>query len=153
MPVALLCCLVHQAHRGGPLAGVFLCRSACQALKRGMLGGSYSVVQRVRRLMCQPVYCSAADASMWGEGGYGDGSTPYHDSAVLPCFHGCLAFLHRHFPPRSPPSHPLDLSLRSQQQPSPWECSTILKLQLPVSVPSRRLASLSGVCMTAARTV
>ena len=32
---------------------------------------------------------------------------PTCDSAVLPCFCGCLAFLHRHFPPRSPSSHPL----------------------------------------------
>ena len=59
-----------------------------------------------------------------------------HDSAVSPCFHGCLAFLHQHFPPRSPPSHPFNLSLRSQQQPSPWDCSTIPKLQLPVTAPS-----------------
>ena len=36
---------------------------------------------------------------------------PPHDPAVSPCFHGCPAFLHRHFPPQSPPSHPLDLSL------------------------------------------
>ena len=32
---------------------------------------------------------------------------PKRDSAVSPCFHGCLAFLHQHFPPQSPPSHPL----------------------------------------------
>ena len=75
------------------------------------------------------------------------------DSAVLPCFHGCPVFLHRHFPPQSPPSHPLDLSLCSQQQLSPWDCSTIPELQLPASAPSRGPASLSGVCMTAARTV
>ena len=56
---------------------------------------------------------------------------PTCDSAVSPCFHGYLAFLHRHFPPQSPPSHPLSLSLRSQQQPSPWDCSTIPNLQLP----------------------
>ena len=31
---------------------------------------------------------------------------------------------------QSPPSHPLDLSLHSQQQPSPWDCPTIPKLQL-----------------------
>ena len=55
---------------------------------------------------------------------------PTCDSAVSPCFHGCLAFLHRHFPPQSPPSHPLDLSLCSQQQSSPWDCSTIPKLHL-----------------------
>ena len=75
------------------------------------------------------------------------------DSAVSPCFHGCLAFLHRHFPPQSPPSHPLHPSLHSQQQPLPWDCSTIPKLQLPTVAPSRGSASLSGVCMAAARTV
>ena len=49
-----------------------------------------------------------------------------HDSAVSPCFHGCLAFLHRHFPPQSLPSQPLNLSLCIQQQPSPWDCSQSL---------------------------
>ena len=58
-----------------------------------------------------------------------------HDSAVLPCFHGCLAFLHQHFPPWSPPSHPFNLSLRSQQQPSPWDCFTIPKLPAPNRCP------------------
>jgi len=76
-----------------------------------------------------------------------------HDSAVSPCFHGCLAFLHRHFPPRSLLSHPLDQSLHSQQQPSPWDCSTIPKLQLPAPAPSRRPAFLSGECMAVAKTV
>ena len=71
---------------------------------------------------------------------------PTRDSAVSPCFHGCLAFLHRHFPPQSPPSHPLDLSLHSQQQPSPRDCFTIPKLQLPATASS-------GVCMAVARTV
>ena len=32
---------------------------------------------------------------------------PMRDSAVSPYFHGCLAFLHRHFPPQSTPSHPV----------------------------------------------
>ena len=52
------------------------------------------------------------------------------DLAISPCFHGCLAFLNRHFPPQSPPSHPLHKSLCSEQQPSPWDCSTTPKLQL-----------------------
>ena len=30
-----------------------------------------------------------------------------HDSAVSPCFHGCPAILHRHFPPQSSPHIPL----------------------------------------------
>ena len=59
---------------------------------------------------------------------------PTHDSAVSPCFHGCLAFLHRHFPPQSPPSHPLDWSLHNQQQSLLWDCPTIPKLQLPPAV-------------------
>ena len=54
------------------------------------------------------------------------------DSAVLPCFHGCPAFLHRNFPPQSPPSPPLNISLHSQQQPSAWDKSTISKLCIPV---------------------
>ena len=80
------------------------------------------------------------------------GPLPTHDSAVSPCFHGCPAFLHRYFPPRSPPSHPLDLSL-SQHQPSLWDCSTVAKLQLSATASSRGPASLSRVCMAAARTV
>ena len=76
-----------------------------------------------------------------------------HDSAVSPCFHGCLGFLHRYFPPQSPPSHPLNLSLPSQQQPSPWDCSTVPKLQVPAAAPSRGPATLSGVCTAAARAV
>ena len=78
---------------------------------------------------------------------------PARDSAVSPCFHGCLAFLHRHFPPQSPPSHPLNPSLHHQQQPLPWDCSTILKLQLPAAAPSWRPTFLPDICMAAARTV
>ena len=38
--------------------------------------------------MGQPLCCSAAIADVSGERGYGDGSTPTHDSAVSLCFHG-----------------------------------------------------------------
>ena len=92
---------------------------------------SYSVVQRVRRLRGQPLHCSADDAGVCGERGYGAGSNPTCDSAVSPCFHGCPAFLHRHFPSQSPPSPPLDPSVHSQQQPSPWDCSSFQPLRLP----------------------
>ena len=80
MTGVLLCCSVHQAHRGAPLAGVLLCSSTHQALKGAPWVGSYSVVQCVRCLMGQPLYCSAADTGKWGQRGYGDGSTP----SVLP---------------------------------------------------------------------
>ena len=63
---------------------------------------------------------------------------PTCDSAVSPCFHGCLAFLHQHFLSQSPHPHPIPLiSLCSQQQPSHWYWSTITKLQLPATAPSR----------------
>ena len=100
-----------------------------------------------------PLYCSSADGGVWGERNYGDGSISYSDWAVSPCFHGCLAFLHRHFPQWSPPSHPLAPSLHSPQQPSPWDCSTTPKLQLLAAVPSRGPVSLSRICMAAERTV
>ena len=144
MPGVLLYCLAHQAHKG-TLGEVLLCRLARQALKGASWMGSYSVVRCIRCLMGQPLYCLAANAGVLGERGYGDGSIPKRDSAVSPRFHGCLAFLHRHFPPQSPPSHPLDKSLHSQQQPSLWDCSTIPKLQLPAAAPSRGSASPSWV--------
>ena len=68
------------------------------------------------------------------------------DSALSLCFHGFLAFLHRHFPPQSLPSRPCYLSLCIQQQPPPRDCSTIPKLQQPAMAPSR-------VCMSTARTL
>ena len=152
MPGVLLCCLVRQAHRGAPLTGVLLCRSAHQALKGAPWVGSYSVVQCVRRLMGQlsvvqlpMLACGEREAMVMAP-------LSTHDSAVSPCFHCCLAFLHRHFPPQSPPSPPLNLSLHSQQQPSPCDLSILPKLQLPAAAPSRGPSSLSGVCTAAART-
>jgi len=102
--------------------------------------------------MGQLLYCSTANAGMWREAMV-MALHSVSDSAVLPCSHGCPAFLCRHFPPRSPPSYPLDPSLHSQQQLSNWVCSTIPKLQLPAAAPSRVPASLPRVCMAVARTV
>ena len=74
LPGVLLCRSKHQAHRGAPLAGVLLCRWAHQALKGAAWWGP-TLVQCVRLLMGQPLYCSAANAGVWDERGYGDGST------------------------------------------------------------------------------
>ena len=60
-----------------PPAGVLLYRSVHQAFKGACWVGSFSVVLCVRCLMGQPLCCSAANAGVWGERGYGDGSTPY----------------------------------------------------------------------------
>jgi len=40
--------------------------------------------------MGQPLYCSAADASVWGERGYGDGSTLYGEGNGTPLQYFCL---------------------------------------------------------------
>ena len=130
------------------MPGILLCCLVCQALKGAPWVGSYSVIQCIRHLMGQPLLfscgcwlCGEREAMVMAP-------PPVSDSAVPPYFHGCLTFLHRHFPPQSPPSHPLDPSLCSQQQPLPWDCSTIPKLQLPAAVPSRRPApqSLNSSC-------
>ena len=76
MPGVLLCCLAHQSLKGAPWAG------------------SHSVVQCLRHLMGEFLYCSAANAGMCGEReAMVLGPPPTHDSAVSPCFHGCPAFL------------------------------------------------------------
>ena len=136
MPGVLLCCLVHQAHKESPWVG------------------SYSVVGHISHLKEQPGWSCSVVQCVWHEReAVLMAPPPTGDSAVLPRFHHCLAILHWHFPPQSPPPHPLDLSLCSQQQPSPWDCSTIPKLRLPSTAPSRGPASLSRVCMAVARTV
>ena len=140
----------HQARTGAPWLGVP--PVDWSGTHRGTWLGSYSAVQWVRHLMGQPLYCSALMLAL-GREAMVRSPPPMRDSAASPCFHGCLAFLHRHFPLRSPPLHPLNPSLRSQQQLSPWDCSTIPKLPLPAAVPSRGPAFLSRVCMAAARTV
>ena len=75
---------------------VLLCRSACQSLKGAPWMGSCSVVQCLRCLMGQPLYCSAADAGLWGERSYGEGSSYYawlSSIALLPWLPG--------FPPQA----------------------------------------------------
>ena len=100
--------------------------------------------------MGQPLSCSAADAGLWREAMVM--APPLRrDSAVWPCFLGCPDFLYRHFPPQSPSSHPFNPSLHSQQQPLPWGCSKIPKLQLLATVPFGGPASLSGACMATAK--
>ena len=132
MPGVLLCCLAHQAHRGVPLAGVLLWSSVHQAFD-GPASLLFSCrcwhVGREAMVMAPPSTCG---------------------SAVSSCFHSCPAFLHKHFPPQSPSSPPLNLCLCSQQQPLPQDHST---LPNPAASLSRGPSSLSRVCMAAARTV
>ena len=66
-----------QALRRVPLPGVLPCCSGHQSLQGAPWVGSYSVVQSIKCFMCQPLCCSGANAGMWRERGYGDGSTSY----------------------------------------------------------------------------
>ena len=116
------------------MGGVLLCSSVCQAF-----GGPAS-------LMFSCWYFRVERERLWWW---------LHLLRVthLYDFHGCLALFHWHFQPRSSPLHPLYPSLHSQQQPSPWDCSTIPKLQFPVTAASGRPLFLPRVWMTVARTV
>ena len=143
----------HQAHKGTPLAGVLLCRLVHQSVKGAPWVGSYSVIQCVRSLMAQPIYCSAANAGIWGERGCGDGSTPctWLSSIALPL--RLLGFPPQAFPTTiSSLTSPQSVSLQSTAALTPGLLHNP-KLQLPTVVPSRGPASLSGVCMAAARTI
>ena len=128
-------------HIDGPPTGVLFCGSAHQALKGAGWVGPYTVVH------VSGVWWASVSVVQLPVLAYAERevmvmapATP-RDSAVSPCFQGCLAFLH------SISHHSLlPSSLHSQQQPLPWDCSAIPKLQLQATVPSR-------VCMAAARTV
>ena len=83
----------HIRHIEGPLwLGSYSVALHIRHLKGHPGCGAYSVVQCVSHLMGQPLYCSAANAGVWGERGYGDGSTHYawlSSIALLPwlpCF-------------------------------------------------------------------
>ena len=80
--------------------------------------GSYSVVQGVRCLMGQPLYCSAAHAGVWAERGYGDCSTPYMWLSSIPL----LPWLPGFPPPAFPTTIP---SLTSPLSISPQSPTTI----------------------------
>ena len=105
-----------------------------------------------QHLIGQPLYCSTANAGLWGERQwwwlhacvaqqYGLASTAARPSSTGISPHNLL------------PHIPSDLSLHNQQQPLPWDHSTIPKLHLPAAAPSRVPAFLSRRCMAAARTV
>ena len=97
-----------------------------------------TLVWCIRHLMDDPAWCPAlhfsvfsiwrvsliivvtTDASMREREAMVIAPPPTCDSVLLPCFHGCLAFLHRHTLRQCPPSNPLSPSLPRKQQPSPW---------------------------------
>ena len=91
-----------------------------QALKGAPWLGSYSAAPCTRWLKGQFLYLFSCPLLVCGDRGYMMAPPTTHDSAVLSCLHGCLVFLHKHFPLQSPVSCPLGLSPHSLQQTSPW---------------------------------
>ena len=93
-----------------------------------------------------------ADASMWGERGYGDCSTHIHVTqwyrlAYVAAWLSSTGVSYHSLFPHTPSPY-----LLSKQQPSPSNCSRIPKLQLLDTVPFRGHMSFSGVCTAVART-
>ena len=91
--LVLLCCLEQQALKGTPLARGLLYCSAHQALKGPPSLGFFSIGQLLA------LVCGVREATVMAP-------PPVCDSAVLPCLHGCPAFLQRHSLLRSLPSMP-----------------------------------------------
>ena len=130
MSGVLLCCSVHQVHRGVPLAGVLLCSSVqwvfdepasllfscqCWCVRRERLWRwlhPLRMTQQYRLASVVPWLSSTGNS--------------HHDLLL-------------HIPS-------ICLSAVNSSLQSPWDCSTIPKLQLPASAPSRRPMSLSGMC-------
>ena len=103
--------------------------------------------------MGQLICCSAANAGVWGERGYDDGFTPNAWLSSISLLSWLPGFPQLTFPTTISSLTSLNPSLHSQQQPLPWDCSTIPKHQLQAVASSREQAFLSRVCMAAARTV
>ena len=136
-----------------PLVGVPLCRLACQALKGALWAGSCSVVS-ASGVWWASLYCSAADdAGLWGERGYGWfhllGMTQQYCLASMAAQLSFTGISHHSLLPHIP----LILLSAVSLQPSPWDCSTVPKLQFLAAAPSWGPASASRVCIAAARTV
>ena len=71
--------------------------------------------------------------------------------AVVPCLHGCPAFLQRHSPWQSPPSHPLRPETISPESTAVFALGLLSNapFQLLATIHSGELASLSRVCKAA----
>ena len=116
--------------RGLPWLGFYSVDPQVRHLKGHPGWGSYSVVHCGRHLMGQPLYCSAADAGLWGERGYGDASplqvTQQYCLASMAAQLSSIGISHHNLLPHIPlirPSainsspRPAEQSLNSSSQP------------------------------------
>jgi len=140
LPGVLLCCSEHQAYRGAPLVGVLLCRSMHQSLKGAPCVGSYSIVQCVRHLMGQPLYCCCWCWCM-GRQRYGDCSTPYawlSNITLLPWLPG--------FPPQAFPTTISFLTSPRSVSPQSTGALALGLLHYPYT-PAPSCCAFSGTCV------
>jgi len=120
---------------GRPLAGVLLCSSVYQAFD-----GPVSLLSSCQ---CWPV----REERLWWWL-HSLCMTQQYCLASLAAWLSSTGISHHDLLPHIPSTR-----LCSQQQPLPWDCSSVPRLQLPATAPSRGSTSLSGVCMAASRTV
>ena len=144
-----------QTLRGLPCLGLPLL--FCMSGREGAPWlGSYSVVQCIRYLMGQPIV-QFLMLACWERKAMVMAPSPTCDSAVSPCFHGCLAFPINISSLTSPQSASLQstaaLTLGLLHNPTNSSLAGVAKLQLLATVFSREPVFLSGVCMAMARTV
>ena len=125
-------------HSKAPLNGVFIARCI-----RHLKGHPFWGLSLLVSYWCQSVVKEATVTS----------PPPACDSAVPPCFHGCLVFLQRYFLSWSPPSHSLRPFPHSQQEISPWNYSPILMQQISAALNSGKPTSLSKVLKALSRIV
>ena len=90
--------------------------------------------------MGQPLYCSAASAGMWGERGYGDGSTSYTCLSSIPL----LPWLPS-FPPQAFPIKISSLTSPRSVLPQSTAAITLELLHNP-SAPASSCCALQGTC-------
>ena len=137
-PFSVVWSVRHRA--GGPLAGVLLCSSVHQSLKGAPWVGP-TLVQCVKHLMVQPLYCSAAEAGVWGERGYGGGSTPYvwlSSIALLPWLPG--------FPPQAFPTTFCSLITLPSVSPHSTAALALELIHIPQTLASSR-CTFQGTCI------
>ena len=91
--------------------------------------------------MVQPLYCSAAESSVWGERGYGGGSTPYvwlSSIALLPWLLG--------FPPQAFPTTFSSLTTLPSVSPHSTEALALELIHIPQTLASCH-CTFQGTCI------
>ena len=137
--LAGLCRSAHSVTHG-PLPGVVLYCSALRHLKEDP---GWGPTLRSAPQACDGPASVSSSCQRWRVGGErlrGWLHPLPRDPTALPCFRGRPAFLRRHFPPQSPPSHPLS-AVKSSPRPG------IAPQSLGICAPVRGVYGFSEDCL------